>query len=386
MGRKARREREEAELAYENRIVGTLLAHSSQKKKKPEELTYENISFGAINTYRSEWVNSPKTWTNRLKTKNKDKLRVDLIRYVFGVYKCPNFLEKVWLPEPHANQRTYRQVNEDTREKQGLFISFIPWYLAVAQGKSLYKECTKDTLSRKETHAFLIAPNDFNVKQNIWWARAYCESNNNVGVAGRIARSKLADMAYNNEFWISVMRFFVRFPTNIPEMNDLIDYFVYTRRENENYSLKGRSLDAVRKNCEEWHRFLNKQKSIGGGTWIGSPIEDWAFSQGKDEKQVYWKMTQIKTGNDLLKEGQAMRHCVSSYKHQCMSGETFIWSLSSKDAMGTTKRNLTIQMNSRNEIVQYRGLANRMPRSNEEFILRKWCGENGVTIRKNSYW
>ena len=178
MGRK-QRQREEEELAYDIKLTERLRNHASQIRK-PEALTHNNINFSAVITHYHYWVNDPSTWVNRLKTKNIDKLRLDLIRYVFGVYRCPRFLENVWLPD------TPDSVPKDKFRK-----IFIPWYLAVAQGKSLYKECTKGILTKKETHSFLMAPNEFDIEQNIWWARTYCESNNNVGIASRVARSTL---------------------------------------------------------------------------------------------------------------------------------------------------------------------------------------------------
>jgi hypothetical protein len=368
---KIRKQREEDELAHEEKIVGKLRNHPSQKKKKIEALNYKNVTFDDIQAHHKYWVNSPRTWVNRQKTKNLTKLRVDLIRHVFGVYKCPRFLENVWLLEKNGAESE---------------LKFVDWYLAVAQGKSLFKECTKGILSKKETHAFLIAPNEFAVEQNIWWARGYCESKNNIGTAGKIAHSNLVMKDYKNEFWISVMRFFVRFPTRVSEMNNLMDFFTYTIRENENYSLKGRSLDTVRKSCEVWHRFLNKQRSIGGGNWDGCPITDSSYSVGKNEQKICWTMTQIKTGNDLLKEGQAMRHCVVSYKRSCMDGGTYIWSLSSKNYNGTMKRHLTIQLNQNFDVVQYQGVGNRDARPNEKTILQRWANDNGIQIKRHTWW
>ena len=181
------------------------------------------------------------------------------------------------------------------------------------------------------------------------------------------------------------MRFFVRFPTTIAEMNDLMDYFNYALAENENYSLKGRSLEAVKKSCEVWHRFLNKQRTIGGGSWDGAPLDDWTYVQGKDQNKTIWQLVQIKTGNELLKEGQAMRHCVASYKRQCMEGNTYIWSMKSTDMFGSFKRNLTIEMNKFGDIVQCRGLANRAARPHERAILSRWCSENNLRLKEAYY-
>jgi len=383
MGRKSR-QREEESIAYDQKVSDQLRSHDSQRKKRIEVFDWEKVNFGVINTYHEYWINDPSTWVNTKKTKNIDTLRLDMLRHVFGIYRCPLFLEKVCLPEIRESPRVqWPRRNQTTKES--INIAYIPWYIAVAQGGSLFKSCTKGTLSKKETHAFIHAPKNNTIKQNIWWARAYCESNDNIGVASRIAQSKLIEHEINNEFWISVMRFFVRFPTTLNEMNDLIDYFRHTYQENQNYSLKGRSLDAVRRSCEEWHRFLNKQQSIGGGNWPGSEVEDWSCVTGKDQYKIIWKMTQIKTGNDLLKEGQKMRHCVASYKRDCMEGKCSIWSLTSKDATGNYKHNLTIELRSNNEVTQVRGLANRPSRPDEDAVLNKWCEINDIRRRENRW-
>lgn len=379
MGRKAR-QREEELLAREQKFTDGLRAHNSRANKHPEPLDWQKVIFGAINSHRDYWINDPSIWVNTKKTKNMDTLRLDMVRHVFGVYKCPSFLEQIWLPEPNGARHLTKP-----KERENSLIKYVPWYLTVAQGGSLYKERTKGTMTKKETHAFLHAPKNNTLVQNIWWARAFCESDGNIGIASRVAKSRLAARALTNEFWISVMRFFVRFPAKVHEMNDLMDFFSYMHGENENYSLKGRSLEAVRINCEEWHRFLNKQKSIGGGSWEGSMLENARYTTGKDEKKIIWRITQIRTGNDLLREGQKMRHCVSSYKRKCMSGECSIWSMTSQDAVGNIKRCLTIELTKHGTLVQVRGLANRMPRPEEENILHKWAGANGLQ-RRNNYW
>jgi len=384
MGRKSR-QREEEMLAGEQKITNRLSSHTSQTKKKFGALGWQEVIFKAIAENHKHWINAPSTWVNTKKTKNIDALRHDMVRYVFGVYKCPKFLEDVWLP---THRETYNYANHrrhESDEIENKDVHYVAWYLTVAQGGSLYKSNTKGILTKKETHAFLHAPKNNTVKQNIWWARAYCESDN-IGTATRIAQSRLVNRSMSNEFWISVMRFFSKYPTSVNEINDLLDYFIYALQENEDYTLKGRSLEAVKISCVEWHRFLNKQKSIGGGTWAGSAVDNGSYTTGKDEHKVKWLITQIRTGNELLKEGQKMRHCVVSYKRRCSEGHCSIWSLTSHDMIGNNKRCLTVELSSNNQIIQCRGLANRMPRPIENNILGRWCVDNSLQANRNSRW
>jgi hypothetical protein len=91
-------------------------------------------------------------------------------------------------------------------------------------------------------------------------------------------------------------------------------------------------------------------------------------------------VTQIKTGQDLAAEGNAMRHCVYSYKQQCTWGWCSIWSLRTRTGAGF-KRVLTMEMTPQNEVIQIRRLANRPASAAELAILRRWAIARGVTVR-----
>ena len=261
--------------------------------------------------------------------------------------------------------------------------AFVDWYVAAAQGKSLYKLHTRGILSKKETHLFLQAPDHYSCKQALWWAKAIGEGGD-VGVAHRIANS-----AFNtrfdtdkimDEFWVSVMRFFVQNPVSINEMNNLFDYLMAEHRDNAHFKMKGRSLDSIRRKSEEWHRLQIKQSKIGGGTWEGMPVETWTEKTGKKNNRTTWTVEQINTGNALLREGQKMRHCVSSYKRECMEGRTAIFSMSS--VVGWKEhRNLTIEVTiDKWQVVQVAGFGNRRATNQEHNILRHWAREHDLEV------
>ena len=189
MGKKNKLRYEEF-IAKEEQTFDTLRSHASRKKVK-DEIVLSDIMFPAINTHYKEWVNKPSSWTNPHKTKDIDTLRRSLIRYMFAKYTAPKFLENFWLPTTLIEKRYDRHTGTYTdvrRDNDNAFAAFIPWYLTVSQGGSLYKKHTKGILSKRETHIFLKAPSKFSVLQNIWWARAFSESDN-IGFAGRIAES-----------------------------------------------------------------------------------------------------------------------------------------------------------------------------------------------------
>jgi len=161
-------------------------------------------------------------------------------------------------------------------------------------------------------------------------------------------------------------------------MNDLIDYLRVAKTENAGMSLKGRSLHALQRRREEWHRALRKHNAIGGGSWAGRPIPDVDYEAGSEKKKAVWRFRQIKTGNELFREGQRMHHCVASYKQLCMNDQVSIWSLTSEFPLGHINRGVTIEVRKDCAIVQCRGFANRLPYGNEVAMVKRWAAEYGL--------
>jgi hypothetical protein len=162
-------------------------------------------------------------------------------------------------------------------------------------------------------------------------------------------------------------------------MNDLIDTIYAAKQEDERFSLKGRTLAALRRRMEEWHRALRKSQAIGGGAWAGRPMPDIDYEAGSESKKAIWRFRQIKTGSELFREGQRMHHCVAGYKHLCMSGDVSIWSLTSEYPLNHINRGVTIEVRRDGVIVQCRGFANRLPHGNEVVMVKRWARDHGLT-------
>ncbi len=130
---------------------------------------------------------------------------------------------------------------------------------------------------------------------------------------------------------------------------------------------------------EDWHHALRRNNAIGGGAWSGSPLPDVDYATGKDHHRAIWRLRQIKTGNELFREGERMHHCVASYKFACMQGTISIWSLASEYPIGRKNRGVTMEVTKDGPIVQCRGFANRLPYGNEVATAKRWANENGLT-------
>ena len=124
-------------------------------------------------------------------------------------------------------------------------------------------------MSKLETHHFLTAPQIVDCPQRAFWyafARAQVDD---TKVAFRIARSKLIEFSPQSPFWKDVARYFAHNQVSTPEMNDLIDFFQAAYQEDDSFSLTGRTLPALRRRMEEWHRALRERKIVFGGAWAG---------------------------------------------------------------------------------------------------------------------
>jgi hypothetical protein len=252
------------------------------------------------------------------------------------------------------------------------------WYVIAAQGGSLHKKVAHPYMSKLETHHFLIAPEQLTADRAIWFAIARAQSED-AGPARRIAQTRFCDYSVASSFWREAARFFARNPTTIEEMNDLIDFIAAARAGDETFALKGRTLPALRRRMDEWHRALQKQHAICGGAWPGRPLPDVEYQAGNDAKKAIWRFRQIKTGDDLFREGQRMHHCVASYKGLCIHGDVSIWSLACEYPFGHVNKGVTIELRKDGAIVQCRGFANRLPYANEVAMVTRWARDHGLS-------
>lgn len=386
MGKSTQKKRAKLEKS-EKLVADRLTAHRESGKSSRGIITAhtEGIMTQVLQSLEPYYIRPVDNWTYTGKSSRVDKQRLSLLRHLCGIYPVPSFLENPMLSD-NTDKFATPIVTTLSNAPWGNIIS---WYVAIAQGKSLYKTCTRGILTKRETHLLLQAPNELDAESTIWWAKsmAICDD---VGIAYRIARSNFINRSnIKNDFWIDVHRFFTVNNVATKEIDELLDYVMAVRRENHQWTIKKRSLESVRRKSEEWHRSQYKMRHIGGGCWKGiDGVPTWKFKTGKFDRnphkstEIEWKVEQILTGNRLAREGQRMRHCVASYKGTCMEGRTAIFSMTSDSMLKTNQRNLTIevQLHTRN-IIQSRGYANRFPNTTEQNILTKWANDNRLRLR-----
>ncbi|HEX5210648.1 MAG TPA: PcfJ domain-containing protein [Pseudolabrys sp.] len=331
-----------------------------------------------VEALRGYALREPEAWRCRLKSRLVERRFFELIRFVFARYSVPAHLERVWIEDVEDDfvDRVNAPNLAGGRRPGAPDLRY--WYLTAAQGGSLYKTESHPYLSRQETHHFLEAPPEIaSAKQALWYAIARAQTNR-ADAAVSVARSKIAIYSIASTFWKEVARFFARNPLPSHEMSDAADFLLVTKREDPAFSLKGLDLASLQRRIENWHLALRRNSAVCGGAWAGSALPDVDYKFGEDANRAIWRVRQIKTGNDLFREGQRMHHCVASYKSACMQGHTSIWSLTSEFPIGQLNRGVTIELTKDGRIVQCRGFANRLPYANEVVTVQRWAHEHGL--------
>ncbi len=385
MGKKIRA-REARRRQHDNVVWAVLKSHSEQEKacapaRAPACLDdFSHDLRRKVEVLSGYALRPPTAWRCRLKSKSEEKRFLDLVRFCFARYRVPAHLEQVWIGGAEGDDFVDQITLPDRPDaRRAGAPDLLRWYLIAAQGGSLYKQEAHPYLSKQECHHFLTAPDEIaSLRQAMWYAVARAQSDGK-DAALKVARSKIADYSIASSWWKEVARFFARNPTTLQEIGDLVDFLFVAKQEDAAFTLKGRTLATLRRRMEDWHRALRRSNAIGGGAWSGSPLPDVDYATGKDHHRAIWRFRQIKTGNELFREGERMHHCVASYKFACMQGHISIWSLASEYPIGRHNRGVTMEVTKDGRIVQCRGFANRLPHGNEVTMAKRWADEHGLT-------
>lgn len=370
MGKSTKR-KQEAWQANQPDFAGLLSkAKDAQFKKLEQIAAYNPVTL--VRGYEQYAIRPIDQFVARTRSSNPTTRTMEFIRYAFNKYNPPSFLYEAW---DHGDKLPYRHlftVQED----------FKLWYLALAQGRSLYKECTMGLLSKRETFYFSTCPHSMKIPEVVWYAVIRCfDETAPAALARKIASTKLHNYPVN-DFWKGVARWFLKVNTSVGQMNDLLDYIYNRHRENVNWYVKDQSLPGLQRAMHSWHREMYRAQTMirRYEKWDGIKTPDSEFERGAGRKKVHWRFHQIKTGSELAKEGSAQHHCVSVYGAACHAGRCSIWSLTT-DESGHVARALTIEVSANGEIVQARGYANRAPRTEEMSVLREWAAQCGFRLK-----
>ena len=301
-----------------------------------------------------------------------------LCDHLFAQYPVPQFLYSVFMS---GSQDAYPDADPfQPRAPAAHKLEQVVVHLA--RGGSLYKMVQDGTLTvpltRQMCHRFLQSPADMAFIPAL--RRAQCnvrQAQLDIFLATPVGQT--LGSRTEETFWASFLLWLEANPMLAPrEIRPLMDYIVFRRRGEPDFSMKGRGANALLRAIEEWHGDMAKVKALKGAAYKPSGFQEGTWKEkGQYDVPLLWRVQEILSAKDLAAEGRALGHCVYSYGYSIESGRVSIWSMTCNDS-----RAVTIEVNHQaRSIIQVRGKFNRVENNAEFRILRKWAELNNLSIR-----
>jgi len=323
------------------------------------------------------WIRPCETWQPA-----SDNLRPtfrSLAHHLLTNYSVPGFMDSVWdLP---TGPEAFRQQ---------------AWHIRLGRGTAFRALNVPAPLTRNMEHHLRQAPDHYSVFQALRYGEI-----KGIGIDESIARElvngRLGQNLEHQEFWRTVLWFFMAYPETKPEhVNPIIEFIHCNKFAVEEvgtdhgiemraapfpeFSMKGRTLKSLLQMVLAWQSDLLMDKPGELFSWARSEIPGFRFSEkrpGKEES-FDWSIVELLNSTALLAEGRAMHHCVYTYANRCRCGETTIWSLRLR-INGREKRMVTIEVHPRRRmIIQIRAKCNLRPGGRSREIIDQWASSSGL--------
>lgn len=333
--------------------------------------------FVALTRDRENWIKSLEEW--QPETHNPDRQFFSLARHLWARYDVPPFMDNAWL----LNNRVQQE-----------------WFKHIGAGKNIRTAANLPVpLTKMMAHHFLDAPASYSIDAAFRWAQVHgLDGNRNL--ADALLETRIVNDFRENDFWLSVLRFFIRNPMlDMVHVNPIIDYIWNRKYENRivfvdagvaeelgpeqpNFTMRGRSVNTLLTAVEEWHKKLGREAKSGNLQWKKSPLEPFSFVEGSKQgkNMKVWRIRELLNSAELIVEGRAMQHCVASYARSCHNGTCAIWSMDVETEEGMEKL-LTLEINHTDkQIRQVRGRRNRRPTEKEKDVIQQWATREKLGI------
>jgi hypothetical protein len=342
--------------------------------------TEVNAGLFALALHHADWLRAVEAWEPPLAG-----FRVQfasMAAHLLALYPVPACMTSVWFlvppGEPHPEQE---------------------WYKHLGRGQSLQTASLPLPFTRRMAHHFGQAPHHYSVKAAMRWAQVR-GLGGNTELACAVAGTRLGSEFAHEDFWLTVLRFFVRAanlgPLHVRPIVDFLHAQRFRTREvfipgqgivpqgppHPDFQVRGRTVPSLLRQVEEWHRHEARDMSMPGRSWSRSPIREFQFVEDAEQQVTLrcWTIRELLSSGELFCEGQAMQHCVADYIDVCYRRETSIWSMQFDQGEGP-RRSLTVEVDlARNVICQARGRNNRLPRQVEREMLEQWAKREGLQL------
>jgi len=307
-----------------------------------------------------------------------------LARHLLAAYPVPAFMTSVWLKG---------QTTEARRQQS--------WFTHIGAGRNIRKADLPLPYTKIMAHHFLRAPDHFTVEEALRWGQVRgLGGSKEVSLA--VAATRLGRSFESEDFRVTMVHDLVNHTElDLAQVGPVVDYLHDQRfvpqeglmDEGElvepdpprpNLSMKGRTLRSLLRQVGEWHERLKRPRRFTSLRWKPSGIGGFRHvERAAPEGLRCWTIRELTSGEELRREGEAMRHCVASYAGACARGETSIWSMMFENDERRF-RVMTIEVDpSGRTICQARRRGNAPPNEKALAVMRLWAALEGL---KFGFW
>lgn len=313
----------------------------------------------ALAAHRDGWRRRPDAWEPA--GRSADGAFSSLAHHLLAVYPAPPVLLSAW----------YRGMGEAARRRQR-------WFRHASLGGSLRTAGLPLALSRRAAHCFAHAPTDLSIEAALRWAQVRGLGGDDA-LARAAASTRLGRRFDDPGFWDPVVRLFVRSPRlDLDSVDLIVDYLHHLRPSRDGVDagqiLRGRSAEAIAREATAWRdaRLKGVRRVV---SWSACGLRPFRRPAGDG---ISWTIRELLDADALAAEGEAMRHCVGSYRRACVSGEATIWSVGLEGPGGRERRGTVEVDPGRREVVQAKAFANGPPDAEAASVIVDWARREGL--------
>jgi hypothetical protein len=371
--------------AYERLLwhvqIRTKLLHPSDRAGDNRSLF--NVGLLDLALHHTDWLRPVETWCPA--KQNAWPLFTSLAHHLFARYPIPAFMTSVWFDLP-----------------PGEILPQHEWYKHLGLGQNIRTASLPLRLTKAMAHLFTQTPHHYPAVTALRWAQVRGLGGDEA-LASAVLGTRLGKVLENEEFWESLLLFFINHPSlDLAQVGPVVDFLQHQKFEwkegvsqegvfgkhpppRPDYTMKRRTVASILRQVEEWHRELGQDTNQPCLSWRHSPFKDFRLIEGSEAlgNMRVWTITELLTSRALFLEGQAMRHCVATYAERCAHKQTSIWSMQVENQWGRHQV-LTIEVDlPKRTVCQVRRKCNRLPVAAEREVAERWAGEQGLKVMES---
>ena len=375
MANKLKRKEMEEKEQKRTSVLTSLLKKNVSFKPPKRKTVGELYSMMSLHNFEMYEIRPRQSFVVR--SYNLERQKKMLLQHLYVKYPVPEFMYNLFFPHLFLRSANFNPNNFG-----------FDWFFCMAQGGS-FQKLTKGVLTKKECISFFKAPDNYSVLNAFWFAKLHNRNIPHRIIKGLIFDKEMFDLPATPDIvenQAHIIEWYAKYGKDMNDttFNEVTDCIRAKTREDRTFSLNGRTLNSVTLLSNVWHNLMMNAKYGTKVTWDGTNIKPWTY----ERNEIVWEAFEIKSNHDLIKEGNKQRHCVSSYVDSCMNEKCKIFSLRCYHVdtlIEIEKNRVTLEVRNKN-IVQARGLMNRLPSTEENIMIRKFAEHAEYSYSNDKYW